>query len=125
MHVLRDLTDKEDSAGALQRTIIDRILSLLPKEAASTGTKRKRVTSASRKVKEELDDYAEAITASERPQRAKPRSREACQRRRQGERHPRGCLSPAGSREYLFSAPRSLTAQLTRRSSTYMQLYCV
>ena len=77
MHVLRDLTDKEDSAGALQRTIIDRILSLLPKEAASTGTKRKRVTSASRKVKEELDDYAEAITASERPQRAKTPSAKA------------------------------------------------
>ena len=44
LHVLRDLTDKKSATGALQKTIIDRLLTLVSKDASPRdgGNKRRR-----------------------------------------------------------------------------------
>ena len=42
LHVLRDLSDKQSAKGALQRTIIDRLLTLIPRDVSMRGAGNKR-----------------------------------------------------------------------------------
>ena len=84
LHVLRDLAAKDTVAGVLQRTLADRVLSLLPREiSAATGQrKRKRETDGERRAEahvlthqvgkaEAADAYDEVIIVPERPERVK------------------------------------------------------
>jgi hypothetical protein len=84
LHVLRDLTAKDTVAGVLQRTLADRVLSLLPRDlSAATGQrKRKRDTDGERRVeahdlphqvvKAEVPDADdEGIIVPDRPERTK------------------------------------------------------
>ena len=84
LHVLRDLAAKDTVAGVLQRTLTDRVLSLLPREiSAATGQrKRKRETDGERMAEahvlvhqvikaEAADADDEGIVVPDRPERMK------------------------------------------------------
>lgn len=75
MRVLRDITDKESTAGALQRTLIDRMLALLPKDApTSNGTNKRKRESISDRMLQSMpseDHYSQVITVPKRSERAK------------------------------------------------------
>jgi hypothetical protein len=72
LYVMRDLTDKDTGAGALQRTIIDRVLSLLPREHAPTAfMKRKHEPSAHEITGDGEDGNPSPGNFSVRPDRIK------------------------------------------------------
>ena len=67
LHVLRDLTEAQSTMGALQRTIIDRVLGLL------TRSGRPRVNENKRKRGEEIGEQPsdQAHDQAKRPDRVK------------------------------------------------------
>ena len=84
MHVLRDLAAKDTVAGVLQRTLADRVLSLLPRDTSSATGQRKRKRETEDEPMLERHDLADTVKAevpdaddgdgilvNDRPERAK------------------------------------------------------
>lgn len=61
MHVLRDLTAKDTTAGVLQRILADRVLSLLPRENSAATSQLKRKREMNGEPRAERHDLADTI----------------------------------------------------------------
>jgi hypothetical protein len=100
---MRDLTEKDTGAGALQRTIIDRVLSLLPRDVVGAPTKKRKRESSVPEVKAE-DEGEEEDTSPKnvavRPDRIKKPTAKAQ-------------LSPA---KQVARKPSALDSRTKRRS---------
>jgi hypothetical protein len=105
LHVIRDLTEKDTGAGALQRTIIDRVLSLLPRDVVGAPAKKRKRESSAPEVKAEDVDEEEDTSPKNvavRPDRIKKLTANRLQTRSPGNQL-RSTPRRGGGREYLFS----------------------
>ena len=72
--MLKDLTEKDSAAGVLQRTVIDRVLDLFPKEGSRQGKRRSgssRVATPAEALEADAEDLPEVVRVPKRSTRAK------------------------------------------------------